>query len=113
LEENKRDKHFLSNYQVEEVERDKFKILFDSDTKDAGADNAIIDKTWISIECDDYKICIEHNLDSVDLNQKILYALRRKEDNPRIIRQILKHLEELRSIIDLIFFYFSKQRLQH
>jgi hypothetical protein len=106
------DKEFLSNYQVEEYEPDVFKILFDLDTREAGADYAIINNTRIKIVCEDYEINLKHSLNSKDLNLRIMYALRREEDNTRVIRQILEHIKYLSPIIDSIFSYFRKQGIE-
>ncbi len=106
------DKEFLSNYQVEEIEPDMFEILFDLDTREAGAHYVIIDTTHICIVCDEYEIRLKHKGNFMDLKQKVMYALLKQEDNPRIIRQILKHLEKLGPIMDSIFYYFSKQRIE-
>ena len=113
--QNSKDNHFkefLSNYQVEEIEPDVFQILFDLYTREAGADYAVIDNTRIKIVCEDYKIGLKHHFDSGGLNQRIMYELRRVEDNTRVIRQILEHMEYLSPIIDSIFNYFRKQRIE-
>ncbi len=102
-------KGFLSDYhQVEEFEPGIFVITFDLDTKDAGADHVIIDNIRLELVCDEYKISLEHYLDITNLDRRIMYALRKKEENTLIIRQILKHFDDLNPLIEAIFNYFNK-----
>jgi hypothetical protein len=102
------NKNFPNSRLVEEIDPGVFKIRVNLETREAGVEDIKVSQEVVTVWCTDYIVQVPNDRDFNSVVEAIEYKLLDKEENTRIIRQVLTYIDNIHILMESIFDYFNQ-----